>query len=114
MFRALSCRRNWSSYERLEDELSLLEVKLKRDRSLPARAFTLKNITNIEPQNDNVQVKQKKKKKASILDHPLFSLFDGRAKKKPSSRPEFARYLEYIKEGGTWDLKSSMPIIYYK
>jgi hypothetical protein len=42
-------------------------------------------------------------------------LFDfGKKKKKASSKPEFARYVEYMKEGGMWDLESNKPVIYYK
>lgn len=57
--------------------------------------------------NDKNNQKEKK-------THPLFSLFDFRRKKKVTAKPEIARYLDYVKEGGMWDLDSNKPVIYYK
>ena len=60
---------------------------------------------------NNSQVKPTKKVSKS---HPIFSLFNARRKKKTTARPEFARYLEYVKEGGLWDMNLNKPVIYYK
>ncbi|XP_068638773.1 uncharacterized protein [Aristolochia californica] len=46
--------------------------------------------------------------------HPLFSFFDKSSRKKPKVKPELMRYMEYIKEGGTWDPNSNRPVIYFK
>ncbi|KAG9449693.1 hypothetical protein H6P81_009658 [Aristolochia fimbriata] len=46
--------------------------------------------------------------------HPLFSFFDPSSRKKPKMKPELVRYLEYIKEGGTWDPTTNRPVIYFK
>lgn len=117
MFRALSTCGSHRRYERLGDEPTaglLLEAKLKRVTSLPAKMFG--SSTKFTPEltfPDKSQVKQAKKVTKS---HPLFSLFDStrrRRKKKTTARPEFARYLEYVKEGGLWDMNSNKPVIYY-
>lgn len=128
MLRALSTRRGSHGYERLVDDPSvgLLEGKLKRATSVPAsRMFgSSKKLTPtpefiIIPIKDNSQAVKTTTttttttlKKANKI-HPFFSLFDGRRKKK-TSKPEFARYLEYVKEGGIWDVKSNMPVMHYK
>jgi len=46
--------------------------------------------------------------------HPLLSFLALPRKKKTTARPEFARYLEYLKEGGMWNLNSNKPVKYYK
>ncbi|CAN1344293.1 hypothetical protein LINPERPRIM_LOCUS40040 [Linum perenne] len=35
-------------------------------------------------------------------------------KKRTTSRPEFARYIQYVKEGGIWDHGSAVPVMHYK
>jgi hypothetical protein len=114
MFRALSTRRSHRRYEKLADEpaVGTLEVKLKRSTSLPARVFGSLTKSTLELAfPDSSQVKHTNKVTKS---HPLFSLFNARRKKKTTAKPEFARYLEYLKEGGVWDMNSNMPVIYYK
>ena len=120
MLRALSVRRS-RRYERLVDEstIELLEVNLKRAKSVPAsRVFGDKNKLAPLPELGFITKKAPEKpaaKKASKnVSHPLFSLFYGSRKRKTTAKPEFARYLEYVKEGGLWDTKSNMPVLYYK
>ncbi|KAG2263460.1 hypothetical protein Bca52824_070539 [Brassica carinata] len=77
----------------------------------------------------NVRFQRKKKKKSfgtakptggSV--HPLLSLFRFERKKKKTkskkslatAKPEFARYMEYVKEGGVWDPNSNAPLIHYR
>ncbi|GAV87752.1 hypothetical protein CFOL_v3_31178 [Cephalotus follicularis] len=114
MLRALSVRRSCHSYERVADEpsIGLLEGKLKRNKSVPAWRYgsSIKLAPESTVPAGNSQVKPAMKVNKS---HPLFSLFDRRRKKKTTARPEFARYLEYVKEGGMWDLNSNTPVIYY-
>ncbi|XP_065851579.1 uncharacterized protein [Euphorbia lathyris] len=120
MFRALSSRRSsrGGGYERLlannNDESSLpidhvSQITLKRAKTVPAGRPNpfLYSTKKVET------VKKSKERKECI--HPLFSLFDGRRrKKKTTAKPEFTRYLEYVREGGMWDLNSNMPVIYFK
>lgn len=110
MFRALSTRRSHQRYEKLGDEPAV--GALERSTSFPARVFG--SSTKSTPEftfPDKSQVKPTNKVTKS---HPLFSLFNGRRKKKTTAKPEFARYLEYLKEGGVWDMNSNTPVIYYK
>ncbi|PIN15776.1 hypothetical protein CDL12_11585 [Handroanthus impetiginosus] len=112
MFRALSTRRSRRGYEQLisDHEASTeanLVPKLSRAKSLPAKILS-RSCKLITPSSEAQQVK-----KASKL-HPFFSLFETRRKKKATANPEFSRYLEYVKEGGIWDLKADIPVIYYK
>ncbi|KAG7034133.1 hypothetical protein SDJN02_03860, partial [Cucurbita argyrosperma subsp. argyrosperma] len=110
MLRALSTRRCPHRYERLGEDptISLLEVKLKRATSLPTRVL---GSGSVKPISETIaQVKQKQSKKGNNKGgHPLFSFFDFRRKRKSTAKPEFARYVEYVKEGGLWDLKANAP-----
>ncbi|KAJ0041082.1 hypothetical protein Pint_28323 [Pistacia integerrima] len=95
------------------------EGKLKRASSVPAsRLFVFGSSTKLKaevtfPVADNPKPKAKPAKEV-VKTHPLFSLFDRRRKKKTTAKPEFARYLEYVKEGGMWDSNSNTPIIHHK
>lgn len=125
MLRAFSTRR--SGYDRLVDESSigLVEVKLSRSATLPAKLFGSRkkpsskgNLPPIPEQKPTTaKIPQysgeKQVKKASKI-HPIFSIFEKRRGKKATAKPEFARYMEYVKEGGSWDAKSNMPVIHYK
>lgn len=47
--------------------------------------------------------------------HPLLNFMEMSCKKKRGRvKPEMVRYLEYVKEFGTWDANSGRPVIYYK
>ncbi|KAK1373487.1 putative Dihydroflavonol-4-reductase [Heracleum sosnowskyi] len=125
MLRAFSTRR--SGYDRLVDESSigLVEVKLSRSATLPAKLFgsrrkappegNLPPIPEQKPSTAKIPENsgEKQVKKASKI-LPIFSIFEKRRRKKATAKPEFARYMEYIKEGGTWDDKLNMPVIHYK
>ncbi|XP_028774634.1 uncharacterized protein LOC114731591 [Neltuma alba] len=119
MFRSLTTRRGHGigRYERLGKEGSaispLIPLELKRSTSLPVAASSRKAATFGGGLASNLQ-RQPTKKTTKEKSHPLFSFMDFRRKKKPTSRPEFVRYLEYLKEGGMWDLNSNKPVIYYK
>lgn len=85
-----------------------------RSTTLPANYFDempLKFV--LEPKvPKKVDLIERQAKKVSKV-HPFFSLFEkwGR-KKKPTSKPEFSRYMEYLKEEGIWDANSVKPVIY--
>lgn len=125
MLRAFSTRR--SGYDRLVDESSigLVEIKLSRSSTLPAKHFgsrkkpssegNLPPISEQKPSTAKIPGNsgQKQVKKASKI-HPIFSIFEKRRQKKATAKPEFARYMEYVKEGGTWDTNLNMPVIHYK
>ncbi|XP_030523976.1 uncharacterized protein LOC115736411 [Rhodamnia argentea] len=115
MFRAFSTRRGRGRYEKLGREPAAPPSeagKLKRTASLPAGA--LGSSSNPVPEVVFPANPQGKPTRKVSNSHPLFSLFDGsRRRKKATARPELARYLEYVKEGGLWDADSNKPIIHY-
>ncbi|CAK7339604.1 unnamed protein product [Dovyalis caffra] len=106
MLRALSICRNPRGYERLVEEpvnIGLLDGKLKRAKSLPAGVFGSSKSRKLEPELARQKISPAKPSSRKVSkSHPLFSLFYNRRKKKPTARPEFARYLQYVKEGGIW------------
>ncbi|XP_057481365.1 uncharacterized protein LOC130768346 [Actinidia eriantha] len=110
MFRALSTRRSDREYQSLANESSagLSVAKLERATSLPAKILFGSSRKSSRHQELNFPAK-----KASKI-HPLFGLFDAlRRRKKSTAKPEFARYVEYMKEGGVWDVNSNVPVMYY-
>ncbi|KAJ0770951.1 hypothetical protein HanPI659440_Chr07g0263481 [Helianthus annuus] len=114
MFRSLSTRRNHRGYDQLIKDQSSSEPKMQRSTTLPANFFgdyPLK--TALEPpklaKSDPVAKQAKKVSKV----HPFFSLFERKSrKKKATAKPEFSRYMQYLKEGGVWDANSDKPVIY--
>ncbi|ESQ31129.1 hypothetical protein EUTSA_v10005334mg [Eutrema salsugineum] len=105
MIRALSTRKDRGGYKKLGEEeaggVGLLQGQLP---SVPGEV-------------------NKPVEKTGGSVHPLLTFFDVRLqrKKKPkkkksttTAKPEFARYLEYVKEGGVWDATSNGPVIYYR
>ncbi|KAI3794231.1 hypothetical protein L1987_36860 [Smallanthus sonchifolius] len=119
MFRAMSLRKVHRGYEPLISENDvvpdpLLDAKMIRSTTLPAHFFgdiPLKLVPESKAPAKVVSI-EKQAKKVSKL-HPLFSLFERKSrKKKATAKPEFSRYMQYLKEGGTWDANSVKPVIY--
>ncbi|KAL5704687.1 hypothetical protein ACHQM5_023077 [Ranunculus cassubicifolius] len=52
--------------------------------------------------------------KKVVTSHPIFNVPDARKSKKAMKKPEFMRYIQYMKEGGTWDADANRPSIYFK
>ncbi|RIA04449.1 hypothetical protein BRARA_K01310 [Brassica rapa] len=96
-------------YERVSDDstFSLLGAKLRRSSSLGAGGVP--TILEELPRQ-----KSKKVKPTSKFSHPIFSFLYGKKKKSTTRKPEFSRYLEYLKEGGMWDARTNTPVIYFK
>lgn len=116
MFRSTSTRRGSAKYEKLEKESAVNGIsneELKRSTSLPSRAQG-SPLGDINLQRNPTKKASDKNNQKEKKTHPLFSFFDLRRKKKITAKPEIARYLEYVKEGGMWDLDSNKPVIYYK
>ncbi|KAL7144216.1 hypothetical protein ABFS83_08G244200 [Erythranthe nasuta] len=112
MFRALSSRRSRRGYVQLgggDEAAAEAPVVAELSRAKSLSYSKKKNITCSTHASDQ----QQQIKKASKV-HPFFSLFETKRKKKgTAAKPEFSRYLEYVKEGGLWDMKSNKPVIYY-
>ncbi|XP_024981827.1 uncharacterized protein LOC112518358 [Cynara cardunculus var. scolymus] len=120
MFRALSTRKGLrGGYAQLinestVDHLLSSDAKIIRSTTLPANFYGDSPVKLVwEPKIPvKVDVIEKQVKKVSKV-HPLFSLFERRSrKKKATAKPEFSRYMQYLKEGGFWDSNSSKPVIY--
>ncbi|XP_055804687.1 uncharacterized protein LOC129873589 [Solanum dulcamara] len=112
MFRAMSTRRDYRGYGVLNKEEKdepcapiLGKPKLSRNRTVPAAAkffsSSSKKVTDEDNFRASAQVKEAKK--ASKI-HPIFSLFETKRKKKATARPEFSRYIQYVREGGFGDV----------
>ncbi|CAI9272339.1 unnamed protein product [Lactuca saligna] len=108
MFRAMNKRKGRRGYNKLISESTIIdnlppEPKMIRSTSLPANSsgdFSVK-----------VDLTDKQMRKVRKV-HPLYSLLEKRRKKKATAKPEFSRYLEYLREGGIWDANSVKPVIY--
>ncbi|RID53891.1 hypothetical protein BRARA_G01257 [Brassica rapa] len=110
MIRALSTRKDRGGYKKLGGE--------KEEEGEAAGVRLLEGKVQSVP----AEVKKPVEKTGGSV-HPLLSFFDigsQRKKKKTkkksttTAKPEFSRYLEYVKEGGVWDATSNGPVIYYK
>ncbi|XP_010465407.1 PREDICTED: uncharacterized protein LOC104745768 [Camelina sativa] len=113
MIRALSTRKGrGSSYKKLGEEEE-------------AGAGLLQQSAAVSKSNHHGQSPKVKVEKSGGSVHPLFSFFDMSIKRKKkkkkkksttttTAKPEYARYMEYVKEGGVWDNTSNEPVIYYR
>lgn len=106
----MSTRRDYRGYGVLVKEEEpcapmLGKPKLDRNRTVPAAAkffsSSSKKVTSEDNFRANAQVKEVKK--ASKI-HPIFGLFETKKKKKVTARPEFSRYIQYVREGGFGDV----------
>ncbi|CAN0861724.1 hypothetical protein LINGRAHAP2_LOCUS8294 [Linum grandiflorum] len=117
MLRALSTRISQYKYEKLSEESSIGPLiggyKLTRSRTLPVQVLGGRSSSYKLSLKLNLPALPAAKK-ANSKSHPLFSLFTSRRNKRTTSRPEFARYIQYVKEGGLWDSNSGVPVMYYK
>ncbi|KAL3377993.1 hypothetical protein AABB24_004095 [Solanum stoloniferum] len=113
MLRAMSTRRDYRGYGVLikEDEEEICapilgKPKLSRNRTVPAAAKFFSSSSKKVTSEDNFRASSaqvKGAKKASKI-HPIFSLFETKKKKKATARPEFSRYIQYLREGGFGDV----------
>ncbi|KAL1369707.1 hypothetical protein HN51_000064 [Arachis hypogaea] len=126
MLRSMTTRRGPGRYEKLGKESSttaLLHEEFKRSTSLPAHRTLSSSSRKMGSSalfgNINLQRNPTKRgngnnnNNGSKKSHPLLSFLDLRKKSKTTARPEFARYVEYLKEGGMWDFKTNKPVIHY-
>ncbi|KAF7828883.1 uncharacterized protein G2W53_020047 [Senna tora] len=123
MFRSLTSRRGShgiGSYERLGKEFSavspLIPEEFQRSTSLPA-VSALKNLPRSKTTHfggiSNLQRQATKKGNNNNNNNSNFMDFRRKRKSKTTARPEFARYIEYVKEGGMWDFNSNKPVMHY-
>ncbi|KAI5418398.1 hypothetical protein KIW84_042872, partial [Lathyrus oleraceus] len=121
MFRSMSRGFGTGRYERLGKEsatTTLLHEEFKRSTTMPSKPSysSTKMVLGSTFRDIKLQRNPTKKGNSSSSkkkSHPLFNFLDFRREKKTTARPEFARYIEYLKEGGMWDFNSNKPVIYY-
>ncbi|KAK7346415.1 hypothetical protein VNO80_20934 [Phaseolus coccineus] len=119
MFRSMSTRRGPGRYEKLGKEsvtTALLNEGFKRSTSLPSWGPNPSTKMALVSTYGDFNLQRNPTKKginSEKKSHPLLSFLALRRKKKTTAKPEFARYLEYLKEGGMWDLKSNKPVMHY-
>ncbi|CAH9087063.1 unnamed protein product [Cuscuta epithymum] len=109
MLRSLTTRKSPHAYEQLTRENEgaahdLFEPKLSRTTSVqPAKSGVFSSSSSKRSTESPAKAQAKQAEKASKI-HPIFSLFTSGQKRNkgvgPTARPEFSRYLEYLKEGG--------------
>ncbi|XP_047319089.1 uncharacterized protein LOC124922400 [Impatiens glandulifera] len=92
----------------------MFNAKLRRVTSLPVKFLTSTSRKLGSTDSNIVNSPAKPTAAAAGKVHPILGLLDLRRRKKATAKPEFARYLQYLKEGGVWDAKSDKPSIYYK
>ncbi|KAF8410570.1 hypothetical protein HHK36_003101 [Tetracentron sinense] len=135
MYGAQNTQRSHQGYERLDGEVvvAVSEKKAKRVTNSPFQMFrswkkpaTVSEKKAKRGTNSPFQMFRSWKKSAKEMafpappkakrtnkatkSHPLINLFNARNKKKAMASPEMVRYLEYVKEGGTWDHDSNRPV----
>ncbi|CAF2129699.1 unnamed protein product [Brassica napus] len=109
MFRAMSTRKIHGGYEKLVEE----EPILKKGTSVPASVYG-------NSRNPVQDAKTPTSKPTGGSVRPLLNLFNRKKKKTKNkkslatAKPEFARYMEYVKEGGVRDPNSNAPVIHYR
>ncbi|XP_020584726.1 uncharacterized protein LOC110027578 [Phalaenopsis equestris] len=67
-----------------------------------------------EEQNSTQTKKAAAASRTSNSSHPVLTFFGSSNKEKAAAKPEMMRYLEYMKEAGTWEPSSASPAIYFK
>ena len=116
MFKSMNRRKGRRGYDQLISESTAEDVspepKMIRSTSLPTNSSGDFPVMFVPVQEIPVKVVAKQMRKVSKV-HPLFSLLEKRSrKKKATAKPEFSRYMQYLKEGGIWDANSPKPVIY--
>ncbi|KAH7859969.1 hypothetical protein Vadar_007637 [Vaccinium darrowii] len=116
IFRSPSGKRSNIGYERLADESSvnLLKARFEKARSLPAKVLFGSSPKSTLASNCPANAPAAKQAKKVSNVHPLLGLLDARRRKKATANPAFARYMEYMKEGGVWDVNTNTPVMHYK
>lgn len=115
----MSTRKAHRGYEQFISEPTAddvdLDAKMIRSTTLPANFYGELPVKFVmEPKVPaKLNFVEKQLKKASKV-HPLFSLFERRnPKKKATAKPEFSRYMQYLKEGGFGNAYSANQVIYW-
>ncbi|XXG64859.1 hypothetical protein AAC387_Pa05g2700 [Persea americana] len=124
MYRASVHQKSRRGYHRLgqetisdpsEPKSAKTPIKAKKVTILPVRMLKTTKTTKPETTVSVPPQTTKCSTRDATRSHPLLNfLGTSRRKKVATLKPEFIRYLEYMKEGGRWDADSNRPVIYFK
>ncbi|KAK1268480.1 hypothetical protein QJS04_geneDACA005124 [Acorus gramineus] len=126
LFFSMEGSNNRRGYQRLlrqfsydSSEFDHIELPLKPTKDHEPMVVTLggRNDVHATPPPAPPRMRQPSKSSGGAAkSHPLFNLMDAPKKKgkKATAKPELVRYMEYMKEAGTWDPNSNRPVIYFK
>ncbi|XP_010254779.1 PREDICTED: uncharacterized protein LOC104595648 [Nelumbo nucifera] len=112
----LHTKRSHRGYEKLHNEHSTdvsTSKLIKVAANLLVKLFRSSTKKHIQEVTTVAHHQAKQNTKLSKI-HPLFNILDPQRSKKAMAKPEFLRYLEYMKEAGTWDPDSDGPVLYFK
>ncbi|KAL2966507.1 hypothetical protein AAZX31_16G121600 [Glycine max] len=107
MFRSMTTQRGYESLGKESATTALLQEGFKRSTSLPLWGSNSSRKMALGSTYGDINLQRNPTKKGNNNN-------DKRKTKKPTARPEFARYLEYLKQGGMRNLNSNEPVKYYK
>ncbi|RWV85275.1 hypothetical protein GW17_00052949 [Ensete ventricosum] len=94
-------RRSRRGYRRLLSRQSSFDLA-KGDEAMTTTT-TAETVSELKRSNTTREIKA----------HPLIRIME-KPPKKATATPEFLRYLEYMREAGTWLPNSDAPAIYFK
>ncbi|KAG6523084.1 uncharacterized protein LOC122048058 [Zingiber officinale] len=80
---------------------------------LAENAETTVATTTTTPTTSFPTTLKRSKTTRDVKAHPVMRILQAPSKKE-TARPEFLRYLEYVREAGSWDPTSDKPTIYFK
>ncbi|CAL9056324.1 uncharacterized protein LOC135641435 [Musa acuminata AAA Group] len=93
-------RRSRRGYRRLLSRQSSFDLAEGDEATTTAAAAT---VSEMKRSNTTREIKA----------HPVIRIME-KPPKKATATPEFLRYLEYMREAGTWHPNSDAPAIYFK
>ncbi|RRT48406.1 hypothetical protein B296_00053113 [Ensete ventricosum] len=95
-------RRSRRGYRRLLSRQSSFDLA-KGDEATTTTTAAAETVSELKRSNTTREIKA----------HPLIRIME-KPPKKATATPEFLRYLEYMREAGTWLPNSDAPAIYFK
>ncbi|KAG6488334.1 uncharacterized protein LOC122007938 [Zingiber officinale] len=82
-------------------------------RRLSSQQLSIDLAENAETTAATTTMLKRSKTTSDAKVHPVMRILHTPSKKE-TVRPEFLRYLEYMREAGSWDPSSDRPTIYFK
>lgn len=97
-----------------EPKSAKVPIKVKKVTILPVRMLKTAKTSKPEIAVSVPPKTTERSTRDAARSHPLLNFLGApRRKKVATLKPEFIRYLEYMKEGGRWDADANRPVIYF-